>query len=131
MKKEKHHYNFFVHIHTMCIKSDIALLTEKEINQKRYMKRFSFAGGKAIYIINPNKYENGIMDVAGLKRVVGEITHDLVLTEYDIDRVDIAIDTNIPYEKLYKINSYLKELYAEHINQANSYYTNGADLTKR
>lgn len=133
MRKSKDFSNieFNALIHTLQGSSTEAILSEDEIRAKPYVRRFKFSRGKAVYQINPNKYGLEIVSLADFKQIFSLILEELCITDYEIERLDIAINTAIPFDSLYKINNYLKELYAVHIRESNSYHTNGDDLRKR
>ena len=118
-------------IHTLQGGSSSAALSEDDIRTKPYVKDFKFSGGKAVYTLNPNKYGCPIENLADFKMTLGFILEELYVTDYEIRRLDVAINTTTPFDQLYKINSYLKELYAEYIGSSNRYHTNGDDLKKR
>ena len=118
-------------IHTMEISSHEAILPESEIRAKPYIRGLRFSAGKAVYRINPNKYGVEITCLSDFKKVFSSILEELYISNYKIKRLDVSINTIIPFCELYKINSYVKELYAIHIKEDNSYHTNGDDFEKR
>lgn len=123
--------HFSAIIHTLYGKSSEALLSEADILKKPYMKWFHIAGGKAVYTMNPNKYGSTICSLADFTQTMEHICDELEISDFNIVRLDVAINSPVPYERFYKINNYLKELYAAFLNENNSYLTMGADLKKR
>ena len=133
MKKNKNFSDtdFTAIIHTLQMKSSEALLPEDEIIQKPYVRGFHISGGKATYRVNPNRYGETISSLANFEETMEHIFDELEINEYQIVRLDVAINSPEPYERFYKINNYIKELYSTYLNENNSYLTMGADLKKR
>lgn len=84
-----------------------------------------------MYTMNPNKYGSTICSLADFTQTMEHICDELEISDFNIVRLDVAINSPVPYERFYKINNYLKELYAAFLNENNSYLTMGADLKKR
>jgi hypothetical protein len=83
--------------------------------------------------MNPNKFdaEARIDSLAEFQIIFTKILDDLHVTDFEINRLDISINTADDFDGLYKINSYLKDLYAVHIGSDNSYHATGDDFKKK
>jgi len=131
MKKTFNAVDFYTIIHTIQGNSSTALLPEDEIRGKSYVNKFYFEKGKAIYQLNPNKYENLIDNLSEYKQTLSKILKELYIEDFNVSRLDIAINTKTEFDNIYKIDNYLKELYAAHIGEDNNYFITGANFHKR
>jgi hypothetical protein len=123
--------DFTVFIHTLEGVSDEALLSEEEIRAKPYYRNFSIKNGEAVYAVNPNKVYGDITSLTEFKSILAYILDDLLITNFKLRRLDFAINTGVSFDEIYKINCYLKELFAVRLGAKNSYRTIGDDLKKR
>ncbi len=122
---------FKVMVHTVQISSKETVLSDFEIRNRPYVKDFYIRKNRARYIINPNKYGLEANCVEQLEQIMNAICEELRISEPHFDRIDIAIDTITPFDSLYKINCYLKELFAIHVNSKNSFRSIGDNLRAR
>ncbi len=123
--------DFTTIIHTIQGNSNTAILSEDDIIKKSYVKSFKFSRGKAIYQLNPNKFENLIDNLTEYKQTLSKILDELYIQDFISSRIDVAINSTEEFDGLYKIDNYFKELYAVHIGEDNNYFTTGADFKKR
>lgn len=127
---------FKAFIHTIQIGTKYEVLPVEEAYQKNYVvKKPYFSSGHVHYVINPNNYGQPhiINDVTECIDTISDIIDELLLTDFDwrIERIDIALDTSSCYDELYKLNCYLKELFAIRIKCNNAYRVIGDDMKKR
>lgn len=131
-KKELDNVRFWAHIHTIQLSIE-APLNHAEFGRKRYVKDYFIRNDRLRIVINPAKYGADIRNVADLEEIMERIMGELDLNESDvrIDQVHVAIDTDTPFEWLYKLNCYVKELFAMYLNADNAYRCVGDDMRKR
>ena len=127
---------FQAFIHTLQIGTRYEVLPVEEAYQKNYIVKKPFFSSEHVhYVINPNNYGQPhiITNVTECINTISAIIDDLLLTDYDwrIERIDIALDTSSSYDELYKLNCYLKELFAIRIKCNNAYRIIGDDMKKR
>jgi hypothetical protein len=127
---------FTAFIHTIEIGTKASPVPVETIAKRPYMSKAPFIRSEKIhYVINPNKFkESGkIPNLDEFLEVFDQIILDMGLTnnEWELLRFDLAIDTYTSFDDLFKINCYLKELYAFKIGAHNSYRTIGDDMQKR
>jgi len=118
---------FNAFIHTIQIGSAFENLQAEDVYRKEYIVRKPYVCNDRVhYVINPNKLYGTdylISDLQECIKAISFIVEDLLLIDFEwqIERVDIAIHTCADYDSLFKINCYLKEIYAKIINCSNSY----------
>lgn len=115
MIKKKEQIQFKAHTHTVQMKSNSLQAISDEINEifklinnMPYMtKNISHTARGTLFPINPNHYIKGltITSQQDLIRVLENIRQELMIDEWDIDRQDIAIDTDRTFNELFKLNS--------------------------
>lgn len=90
--------------------------------------------GRMRFVVNPNKYNGKCSTVDETIAAIDAITHQLGIEDCEcrVDRVDVAVDTFMDYDSLWKPMNYLKELCGlEWGNNSNSYRVIGDDMKKR
>lgn len=127
---------FLAFIHTLQIGTRYEILPIEEAYRKPYVVKKPFFSSEHVhYVINPNKFgkQHIITSVAECIDTITAIIDDLLLTDYEwrIERIDVAIDTTSSYDELYKLNCYLKELFAIRTKCSNAYRVIGDDMRKR
>jgi galactokinase len=123
--------DFTVFIHTLQGTSDEAQLSAEDIKAKPYYRDFKIKEDIAIYAVNPNKVRGEITSLADFKAMLDYILDDLYITNFKLDRLDLAINTVVCFDEIYKVNCYLAELFTVRIGAKNSYRVIGNDLKKR
>ena len=107
-------YNMRAYTHTLQMVTDEMPLPIEEINSKPYMvKKVKYTERGVLYPINVNKY--ACCDVESLTEMnllLEEIRQDLYIDKWELDRQDIAIDTDLPFDSLYKLNKMFVSLFA-------------------
>jgi hypothetical protein len=128
--------SFTAFIHTIEIGTKASPVPVDTLAKRPYMSKAPFIRSEKIhYVINPNKFKGSgkITRLQEFFDVFELILQDMCLThdEWELLRLDLAIDTYSNFDTLFKINCYLKELYAYKIGAHNSFRTIGDNLQKR
>ncbi len=124
---------FKVMVHTFeIISRDDVYLRDAEISERPYIKSVKTVNGATIFAINPNKFlDQRLYTLSDFEQVFEWILEDLHIRKYQLGRVDIAVDTTIPFEQCFKINAYLSALWACYNNSKNNCKNIGDDCKKR
>ncbi len=131
---KKMHFAAFIHTIEITTKCEpIPIVT---IASKPYISKYPIIRSENIhYVINPNKfgYASNLYSLDKCIEAITSIISDMGLTDFEwqLTRVDLAIDTFTEYDELYKINCYIKELFAFRLHCENSYRIIGDDMRKR
>ena len=124
---ETNNIEFQSFIHTIQIGSIYEYLPADEAYRKPYIVRKPrYSSGRVHYVINPNKLFGESVLISTLSdciEAIRIIIDELMLgdSEWRLERVDYATHTYYDYDSLFKINCYLKHLFALQINCRNSY----------
>lgn len=114
-------YKMRAYTHTLQMVTDEMPLPMEEINAKPYMvKKVKHTERGVLYPLNVNKYAG--YDVEGLTELyamLDEIRQDLYIDKWVLDRQDIAIDTGLPFDDLYKLNKMFVALFALYNGRTN------------
>lgn len=129
MKPKKH--NFYAIIHTVQISVPIDKEKELPIPNAPYVNTHYEVRNRMYVVINPNKYKGEIYKLSEFNEVFSLILEELEITDYNINRIDVAFNTEIAFEECYKLNSYLNNLDATRTNAVNHYYTDDYKMNKR
>lgn len=127
LKHTLENVSFQAFIHTIQFASVEEVLPADDVFLKPYIiSRPWYTSGRVHYKINPNKLFGNdylIYSFSEFIESIDYILNDLLLEASDcfIERVDLAIHTTADYDSLFKINSYLVDLYAQKINCNNNY----------
>lgn len=122
------------YVHTLQMVSEELAMPIEQANQKPYLtKNISRVQRGILYPVNPNKFvQKDIERYDELTEVLDLIRQDLEIDEWFIDRQDIAVDTTVSYDQLYKINRMLVLLFGLHTNNKNVTSIEGVrELKKR
>lgn len=129
MKPKKH--NFYAIIHTVQLSVPIDKEKELPIPNAPYVNTHYEVRDRMYVVINPNKYNGEIYKLSKFNEVFNLILEELEITNYNINRIDVAFNTEIPFEECYKLSSYLNNLDATRTNAVNHYYTDDYKMNKR
>ena len=103
---------FKVLVHTVQMRSG-ELLNENVLSRdckylSKNLDRYTKRG--LLYKINPNEYMGPLYKYSDFKLIMEAIQEELEISEWEYDRIDVAVDSTSSYEDLFKINKYLISL---------------------
>jgi hypothetical protein len=106
-------YNLRAYTHTVQMVAESCLKPFEDINSKVYMTRAVKATTRGIlFPINVNKYvDRDVTSYTEFLALIEEIRNDLWVDKWRIDRQDIAIDSTMSYDELFKINNMFMSLF--------------------
>lgn len=126
---------FSAFVHTVQLSADGWYFDDEEVSARPYVIRPPIIrGGRIRVAVNPNKFIDhpcASMDesIAAVESIITALGMDDC--EVRLDRIDIAIDTYTPYDDLWKMMNYLKDLCSINWKADNSYRVVGDDLRRR
>jgi hypothetical protein len=109
-------------VHTFeIISNDDVFLHDAEISARPYIKSVMTKNGATKYAINPNKFLGSrLYALSDFESMLKLILEDLQIINYQFGRVDIAVDTTIPFEQCYKQFKERKEKAESEISEINA-----------
>lgn len=127
--------SFSAFVHTVQLSADGWYFDDEEVSALPYViKQPSMIGGRIRVAVNPNKFIGRPCmsideSIAAVEAIITALGMDDC--EVRLDRIDIAIDTYTPYDDLWKMMNYLKDLCSIDWKADNSYRVIGDDLRRR
>ena len=119
--------------HTLQMVSQELPLPMEEVNAKPHiLKNVRYTQRGVLYPINVNKFAGRDIDsLSEMYSLLDEIRQDLLIDKWELDRQDIAIDTGVSFDELYKLNKMFVSLFGVYQNKTNLMAINDAVTLKK
>lgn len=119
--------------HTLQLCSVSCELGLDVINSKGYIVRPTKHTARGfIFVLNANKFVGRDIDsLSVLLGVINDIKEELKITSWNLDRLDIAIDTIASFDELYKTNLMFAQLFCLYTNNNNDVVINSLSNNKK
>lgn len=123
----------FIHTFEIRVKQNKQLFKLMQNERKLvYVKNIRGDETETILEINPNKFHGyKIKTLSEFNSTLKLILSELKITDYYFSRIDVTLDSEIEFEKCYKVNSFIINLDSTRLNVDNTFSTTHKSGAKR